>query len=500
MLAKDLLRGVSVQGAKELLLGDVTGVVTNSNAVRRGDMFICINGSHTDGHLYAEDAVRRGASVIVCERPVSAKVPAVTVENTRSAAAYAFSNLYGSPSDSMKMIAVTGTNGKTSVTFMIREILRAAGYRCGLIGTVRCMIGDDVTDIGGGSETTDTAAMTTPDPAILYRILAEMKKRGVTHVIMEASSHSLSQHKLDPIIPDVAVFMGLSPEHLDYHVTMENYFSAKSVLFRNAKRCIINGDDPYGLRLCETAAHNHIKTFAEHPRDTKNCVWCENVMCGRGEVEYVLCGNGVSIPVKCAMPGRFGLYNSLLASAAALECGVSQKTVSDAMTGFSGVPGRMETVARFGNMRVIRDFAHTPDALRGVLEITAKDSGGKVWLVFGCGGDRDPSKRPVMGKIASDMADHTVITSDNCRSENRNAIIEDIMRGFDRTKPHSVIPDRSDAIRYAVMNADDGDTVLLCGKGHENYEITADGMRPFDEVQITISAIEEKQLRMKRRN
>lgn len=254
------------------------------------------------------------------------------------------------------------------------------------------------------------------------------------------------------------------------------------------------------MKLCETVQDEHVKVFAEYPCGADDNVCAESVIFRPDEVEYTLRKDDECTIIKCAMPGRFGLYDSLLASAAALECGVTMDIVSRAMAHFSGVPGRMETVARLGNMRVIRDFAHTPDALRGVLEIMRRDSCGKVWLVFGCGGDRDPSKRPVMGRIASEMADHTVITSDNCRSESRDAIIKDIMRGFDISVPHTVIPDRRDAIRYAIMSADDGDTVLLCGKGHEDYEIIGDEMYPFDEVTIAISAIEEKRLRMKRRN
>ncbi len=501
MLLGELLSGVPVTGTYEskravpterILSGlHVTGIATDSAAVLPGDVFVCIKGSHTDGHIYAGEAVRRGAAAIVAARPLQVSVPTVTVENTRSAAAFMWYNRFGCPAGNMKIIAVTGTNGKTSVTYMIREILKCAGYKCGLVGTVKCLAGERELSFGGGSEITGAAAaMTTPDPEYLYRMLREMYLSGVTHVVMEASSHALSQHKLDPITPGVAVFTGLSPEHLDYHGTMDNYLSAKSELFRHAKRGIINADDPFADALMKKADCKFITVSA---KGREASVYSDSVKRSTGEVSYTLVTPSYRTSVTCKMPGRFGLYNSLLAAAAAMEAGAGSASVREGLRGFGGVPGRMETVARCGELRVIRDYAHTPDALRSAAEIAAEETKGRLWLLFGCGGDRDRAKRPQMGRIASETADITVITSDNPRSENRDSIISEIMAGFDRSRPHAVIPDREAAIRYAVSAAEDGDTVLLCGKGHENYEITECGMRPFDEAAIARDEIKKRQ-------
>lgn len=504
MLLSELLCGVNITGAfisrksadaeKVLSSLHITGIVTDSSKACPGDVFVCIKGSHTDGHLYAGEAVRRGAAAVIGTRPLAVSAPVITVENTRRAVACMWNNRYSSPARGMTVIAVTGTNGKTSVAYMIREILSTAGYKCGLVGTVKCMAGEKVLSFGGGSEISGvSAAMTTPDPEYLYRMLYEMRLCGVTHVVMEASSHALSQHKLDPLSPDVAVFTGLSPEHLDYHGTMDNYLSAKSVLFRSCKKGIINVDNAYAEKLIDTAKCELIRVSVDG-RDAD--VRCENIVRSAGEVAYTLVTPSFRTAVSCPMPGRFGLYNSLLAASAAMEAGAGAVSVREGLRCFGGVPGRMETVARLGDLRVIRDYAHTPDALKGAAEIAAEEKKGRLWLLFGCGGDRDRTKRPEMGRIAAETADFTVITSDNPRGENRDRIIADIMRGFDITKPHEVIPDRAEAIRYAVANADDGDTVLLCGKGHENYEITAEGMRPFDEAKIARTAIEERRLRL----
>ncbi len=500
MLLGDLLKGVKITGAfvsrhrtdPEKLLGEchVTGVAADSSSVYPGDVFVCIRGSRTDGHIYAGEAVRRGASAIVAQKPLAVPIPVITVENTRYADAFMRSRRYGDPQKDMTVIAVTGTNGKTSVSYMIYEILRTAGYRCGLVGTVKCMANDRELDFGGGSVIPGAyAAMTTPDPEYLYRMLYEMRLLGVTYVVMEASSHALSQHKLSPITPDAAVFTGLSPEHLDYHGTMDNYLSAKSVLFRGAVRGIINFDDPYGEKLAGMENCKVVRVGAAADCDVRY----ENTVRTPGKVSYNLVTPGFCTKVSCPMPGRFGVTNSVLAAAAVTSLGVGAVAVREGLKNFGGVPGRMETVAEFCGIRVMRDYAHTPDALKNAVTIAGEETEGKLWLLFGCGGDRDRSKRHKMGKIASDLADFTVITSDNPRSENRDAIIADIMTGFDTSKPHKVIPDRREAIRYAAANAKPGDTVFLAGKGHENYEITADGMHPFDEVQIVRSAIEERQ-------
>ena len=484
-----LLCGLDVpcSGTAEI---EVTGIATDSSAVLPGNVFVCIKGEHTDGHIYADEAVKRGAAVIVSEREIYVPVPVITVPSTRRAAAFMWNNLYGRPSENMTLIAVTGTNGKTSVAYILRHILSESGVKCGIIGTLGCMAGDKELHIGSGSEIVGAAAaMTTPDPMHLYGALYEMNRMGVDCVVMEASSHALAQHKLSPIDVDIAIFTGLSAEHMDYHGTMDNYLAAKSVLFRQAKQGIINFDDPYAKRLCGLVPGDYVRVGT----DGSSCDGVGyDVVYTAGMTEYTYSYKGMSERFCCPMPGRFGLYNSLLSATAAIEAGVPFTSVRDALRTFPGVPGRMETVAKDCGITVIIDYAHTPEALKNAAEIVATATEGGLWLVFGCGGDRDKTKRPIMGRIASEIADYTVITSDNPRTEDRESIISDIMAGFDRSKPHSVITDRAEAIRYAVLSAREGDIVLLCGKGHEKYEITLAGKHPFDETAIVKAAIKER--------
>ena len=497
MFLSELLSDVCVTGITDLCDTSthicVNGIASDCSRVMPGNVFICISGSRTDGHLYAVDAVRRGASCIIAERPVPVGVPVVIVDSTRSAAAHVWNRWYCYPAENMHVTAVTGTNGKTSVTYFVREILAGVHKHVGLIGTVKCMAGDDTLSFGGGSEIAGmAAAMTTPDPEYLYGALHEMRRRGVTHVVMEASSHALSQRKLDPISADIAVFTGLSPEHLDFHGTMKDYLLAKSVLFRDARRSIINADDFYAPMLQREVPGEYIKVGTDPARVREYDFFAGDVRYSTGAVTYTLFCDAGKYEIKCPMPGRFGLYNSALAVSAAMSTGVGGNEAAEALKNFGGVPGRMETISTVGGVHIMRDFAHTPEAMKGALEIAKGETSGRLWVLFGCGGDRDRTKRPVMGRIASEMADHTVVTSDNCRSENRETIINDIMSGFDVKRVHTIIPDRAEAIRFAVMMADEGDTVLLCGKGHENYEICADGMRPFDEVAIVRSAVSER--------
>ena len=496
MLLSELFSGVAVMGVYNscgmedtgiLSSLHVTGISTDSRRILPGDVFLCIKGKHTDGHSFVNEAVRRGASAVVTERFLSVGVPQIIVKSCRRTSAFMWNNRYRRPAEGMCIIAVTGTNGKTSVSYMIKSILDTAGYRCGLVGTVKCLVGDRELSVGGGSEVSDaSAAMTTPDPKFLYGILREMKLCGVTHVVMEASSHALSQEKLTPLSVDVAVFTGLSPEHLDYHGTMEDYLSAKSVLFRQARRGIINFDDPYAARLCRMVP---ISCTRVGTRAGICHITGDDVVSDINSVKYVLHTKEGDLPIACSMPGKFGFYNSLLAAAAAMEAGIDGDTVIRGLEGFRAVPGRMEIVAHWGSCVAIVDYAHTPEALKGALAIAAENKSGRLWLLFGCGGDRDRKKRPAMGKVAAELADFTVITSDNPRSEDRESIIADIMVGFDKTKPYAVIPDRGEAIRYAVRNMEDGDILLLCGKGHEKYEITSAGMIPFDEVEILQDSI-----------
>jgi len=465
----------------------VSGISTYSGKTVPGDVFVCINGMHTDGHLFARASVDRGAVAVISERELSLPVPVIITDNTRDAAARVWNRFYGCPAEGMTLVAVTGTNGKTSVSFMLRHILSEAGYTTGLVGTVGCMAGAKKLPYNGLSEVEGTpAAMTTPDPMYLYKAFAEMRDAGVSHTVMEASSHAIAQKKISPLTPDLAVFTGLSPEHLDFHGDTDSYFMTKAELFRHSGRGIINTDSPDGRRLVKMDLLP-VRTFGMKGGDYS----AENVYDTADGVEYTLLHLGGRCAVRCSMPGIFGVMNSLAAIGAADILGISPHDSTGYLESFSGVPGRMEQIVSECGIRVIRDYAHTPEAMLKAAQIVGATTKNRLWLLFGCGGDRDKKKRPEMGRIATTVGDMTVITSDNCRTERCEDIIADILSGVVSDR-YTVIPDRREAIRFAVLAAEDGDTVLLLGKGHENYEITSEGIFPFDEVQITVEAVKEK--------
>lgn len=476
---------LDVRLCRVLALSDieVSGISTDSRSTVPGDVFVCIRGTRTDSHDFAADAVTRGAVAVVCEKPIAVDVPTVTVENTRHAAAVMWSRYFGSPQDDLLITAVTGTNGKTSVSHMLHRILSDFGIRCGLIGTVCCLIGDEEVPLYGGSECIGAAAtMTTPDPKYLYGALAQMRDNGVTHVVMEASSHALALGKLDPISADIAAFTGLSFEHLDFHGNMENYLYAKSVLFRGAKRCIINTDSEYADRLLRLSGVSGDDCIAVGmSREAK--IRASRVRNTPQGVSYRLRGLGKSCRIECPMPGTFGVFNSLIAAAAASVIGVPTSEIAASLSNFPGVPGRMETIFSDGRIRVVRDFAHTPEAMEKAIGIMRGGVTGRLIVLFGCGGDRDRTKRPLMGKIAAEGADVVFVTSDNSRSEDPMRIICDVLDGVG-TAPCRAIPDRAEAIRSALAMMKKNDVLLLLGKGHENYIIDRDGTHPFDERAI----------------
>lgn len=467
---------------------EINGICTDSRTVKNGDMFICIRGMTVDGHAYMEEAIARGASVIVAEdlRPLPKDTPILCVEDTRHAAAMLYDAWYGHPSHKLKLIAVTGTNGKTSVTYMLLRIFEAAMCRCGVIGTVHSYSAGRMLDIRSDNP---LANMTTPDPEELYRILSVMARDGVEYVFMEATSHAIALRKLDALTFDAAIFTNLTPEHLDFHENMENYFSTKARLFSMCKRAIINVDDAYGKRLAEeidcpaltcSAREETADFLAEQIRDL-----------GADGNEYDLVSRNLRVTLRTPIPGRFTVMNTLEAAACASSFGVAPSAIMAALGSLSGVDGRMERIklGALCDFSVFIDYAHTPDALYNLL-ITARGfrrTGQRIVLVFGCGGDRDKAKRPIMGKLASELSDYCIITSDNSRNEDPLQIIEEIRGGMSATA-YAVIPDRAEAIDHAIRTALRGDIILLAGKGHEEYEIDCRGKRPFSERAIAMAA------------
>lgn len=502
MKLSDLLRETSAEylGVDGEL--EITQISSDSRSILKGGLFICIKGTRQDGHDFARDALERGASALVVSdvAKIPKNAPCVVVENTRLAEAYIWDAWYGHPAKDMKVIAVTGTNGKTSTTFMIREIFRRSGVKVGVITTLRAMAGDDVIGTYGGSSVSDAAgAMTTPDPEYLYGAIYLMKKAGVRMLVFEASSHALSQYKIDPLHIDTAVFTNLSEEHLDYHGTMEEYFKAKARLGKLSGCLVINSDDAYMWRLKDMFSSERRVVTCSADSSAKGHL-CADVAAlrrkylGVSGVEYIYFSNGAVFRLECGVPGEFTVYNTLLAATAAMETGAAPEVVREALSEMRGVDGRLEKVDLGRddlNFDVFIDYAHTPAALESLLRTVRgiRERGQKITLLFGCGGDRDRSKRKKMGSVASRLADFVIITSDNPRFEAPLEIIREIISGIDKEKPHAVIINRREAIRYAISEAREGDIIILAGKGHEKYEINKGNKAPFDEAAIVREAV-----------
>jgi len=489
--------------------GEIRAIRSDSRRACPGCLFVCLKGTRRDGHDAAAEALAAGAAYILGERPV----PGVPEEkmlltpDTRLAESLLWNNFTGRPADGMLKIAVTGTAGKTTVTLLLSEILRAAGRKTGVVTTVRCEAGGVPVDLGdnGGSSVSDIpGAMTTPDPEYFFTAARAMRDAGCGAFLYEASSQSLALKKTAAVVPDIAVFTNLSPEHLDFHRTMEDYFHAKASLMKGVPRAVINGDDRWLARL--PSMFPETDTILCSAGDERSAGMRRTAGKRRGDVtarrirslgpegmEYLFFSGRAAFRVRTPMPGRYSVYNTMLASAAALLTGADPAVVRDAVAGFRGADGRLIRVrVRDGAEKpaVFIDYAHTPDAMEAVLTAVREFSPGRLTVVFGCGGDRDRSKRPLMAQIAERLADETVVTSDNPRSEDPDAIFRDILSGFRGSGPCAVIPDRARAIRYAVGSAPRDGTVLLLGKGHEKYEITADGREPFDEEAVAAEALE----------
>ena len=495
----------------------VSGLSADSRRVRAGDLFIAICGLNTDARAHIPEALAKGASALVCESDKgefpAGTIPVITVPNARVAMACLYDAFYGHPAAGLRLVGVTGTNGKTSVSTMLHRILRAAGIPCGLIGTVGCyaplgsapLLREDGQPFGG---------MTTPDPEELYPLLARMAAEVPPNsphkpiVVMEVTSHALLLGKVAPLTFDLALFTNLTPEHMDLHGTMEDYFEAKLRLFEVSREAVVNADDRWGRRLLAEPApihHYHIchaeglQNLAPDrmcPAGEGTCTryYAEQVKLGGEEgVAFKLASPHIRLRLRCTVPGRFTVMNAMEAAVAALALGVSPAVARDALAAFGGVPGRMERVMLPETdipFSVFIDFAHTPDALENLLVAVRsfRRRGQRIVLVFGCGGDRDRSKRKVMARIASRMSESLVVTSDNSRTEDPDAIIADILAGVDKESEFAVVPNRAEAIRYAIRHARAGDMILLAGKGHENYEIDSRGKHPFCEKDIAVEA------------
>lgn len=450
----------------------VCGVAYRSDQVRPGDVFFCIPGFRHDGHDYAADAVSRGVAAVVSERPLGLDIPCAVVRRTREALAFAASRLHMFPSRHIGIVGITGTNGKTTTTYLLDSIMRASGRKTGVIGTVETRVGDE----------RQVASRTTPESADLQALFARMRDEGVTGVAMEVSSHAIDLHRVDAVRFQVAAFTNLTQDHLDYHHTLEEYWSVKRRLFTEldvAER-VLNVDDPAGADLAGA-----IPSAIRVGRSEDAQVRALEEEHGPASTRFKLAVQGESRSVLLPLAGAYNVENALVAAGAALALGIGLDDIVLGLETAPQVPGRLEAVDEGQPFTVLVDYAHTPDSLEKAITAVREVTPGKVIVVFGCGGDRDPEKRPLMGEAAGLRADHVVITSDNPRSEDPVGIILEIEDGVRRAGGrYTVEIDRRKAISAAVKMADQGDAVLIAGKGHEDYQIFSDRTVHFDDREV----------------
>ena len=458
MKLKDLLKDVEVLEVcadPELVIQDV---VYDSRRVTSGDLFVAISGFASDGNRFIPMAMEKGAAAVVTAKRPEGNIPYVLVESDRLAMAQLACSFYNHPAKDMTMIGITGTNGKTSVTLLLKHVLEVClGAKVGLIGTVENRIGDVVLP----------TERTTPESVELQGLFARMRHAGCTHVVMEVSSHALTLERVGGVHFDVGAFTNLTEDHLDFHKTMEAYGEAKAELFRRCDKCVLNADDPWYPRMAEAAVGNVLAT------STASCngLYAKDAVLKASGVEFTAVLGEQAVPVTLGIPGAFTVYNALTVLGVAVQAGISLEAAAAALATADGVKGRVEVVPTPGkDYTVLIDYAHTPDGLENVLSSVKGYCKGRLIAVFGCGGDRDPVKRPIMGEIGARIADIAVITSDNPRTEVPMAIIEDIMAGISDRKNCVVIENRVEAIHHAMDIAEKDDIIILAGKGHETYQ------------------------------
>ena len=452
---------------------NISEIITDSRKVTEGCVFVCIKGREFDGHSAALKAAEKGAKAIISERQTGAPNE-ILVNSTREALAKMSSAFYGDPSKKMKLIGVTGTNGKTSTTHMIKKILEYCGKKTGLIGTVSYM---------AGGEMLSSASLTTPKPQELHRIFKSMAESGCEYCVMEVSSQALAQGRCIGLEFSAAVFTNLTQDHLDYHGTMENYANAKAKLFSQCKYAVLNKDDGRFDFMKNTVLSGDIIGYSK--KDNRADYFADNIHLGKAECEYTLYAKGKTYNVRIDIPGEFTVYNSLAAISCCSALGIDTVKCVKALAETGGVPGRAEVLKTDTPYTIIIDYAHSPDAIENILSSVRQFAKGRVIALFGCGGDRDKTKRPLMAQKAAENADYLIITSDNPRTENPNEIIEDIIPGINgKGTSCAIISDRTQAIDYAIKNAREGDVIVLCGKGHETYQIIGEEKIHYDEREI----------------
>ncbi len=460
---------------------DISGICYDSRKTEKDNIFVAIRGLSSDGHAFISSAVKKGASVIVCEEAYESDAPYVLVKDSRLALALISASWFDFPAKKMHVIGVTGTSGKTTTTHLIRHVLQTIRHeKVGMIGTNGNYIGDEYIH-------TD---FTTPDSFELQNLFYKMYNSGCSYVVMEVSSHSLALERVAGVQFDVAAFTNLSQDHLDFHNTMEEYASAKKKIFSMCSGACINLDDPYSSYMIEGIKCPTLTTSALGKQAD---LTAEDIFLSENGVSFSACFKNMKTEVKLSIPGMFSVHNALTALSVCIMSGNELKSIADALSSAKGVKGRAETVPVDKDYTVIIDYSHKPDALENILKTLRPVTKGRLIALFGCGGDRDREKRPIMGKVAAKNADVVVVTSDNPRTERPEDIINEIVAGMkDEETEYHIIVDRIEAIHWALDNAVRGDVILLAGKGHEDYQIVGHEKHHMDEREIVAEYLKEK--------
>jgi UDP-N-acetylmuramoyl-L-alanyl-D-glutamate--2,6-diaminopimelate ligase len=493
MQLADLVQRLSAKSIHGSLDREITGVRYDSRRVTPGNLFVAVRGTSFDGHSFIEQAVDKGAVAVVGERPaLSQRATAIVVPDSREALAQLAATFFGYPSRKLKMIGVTGTNGKSTTTFLIKHLLERASQSTGLIGTVQYEVG----------ERRLPASRTTPESLDLQELLSQCVEAGCRNVVIEVSSHALSQGRSNEIEFDIAVFTNLTRDHLDFHNGMKEYFLAKARLFESLRqsekkdrKAVVNIDDPYGQQLVGRFGRD-LPTIS-YGMGARADFRASDFKVDMNGTSYRLDANDKSYLVRLPLIGRFNIYNSLAALAAAHAAGLDVRNAVLALAKAPQIPGRLEAVPAKRKFQVFVDYAHTDDALLNVVKTCRDLNPNRLILVFGCGGDRDRAKRPLMGAVADQYADYAFITSDNPRKEDPEAIVRDVETGF-KHKNYEKIVDRKLAITRAIAMAQPRDIVLIAGKGHEKYQEFSDHTVPFDDVETAARALEEHPVELPR--
>lgn len=484
MLLKDLLKDVpGVVETRGDMLTDVASLIIDSREKTANGLFFCISGARFDAHDYAAQAVDNGCTALVVERFLELSVPQIQAENVRSAMAYIASAFYGHPERELRMVGMSGTKGKTTSSFLMKSILEKAGFKTGLIGTTGNMIGDKHIK----------SNLTTPDPIDLHRCLRQMADEGVEAVSMEVSAHAIAMHRLDGVTFEAACYTNLSQDHLDYFGTMENYFETKKSFFMHGAvlNAALNADDETSDRILDDIPIPYLSYGISSEAD----VFARDIEISEDGVSFSIFLRGVEeMSVKMHLTGMFNVYNALAAASLAMIMGIDREAIREGLESVKNVPGRVEMLDTHTPYKVILDYSHSPDALKNILKAVRAFTRSRLIVLFGCGGDRDHGKRPLMGEIGGKLADFCILTSDNPRTEDPNTILASIESGIKKTDgQYIIIENRREAIRYALEMGREGDVLILAGKGHETYQDIMGVKRPFDEKVVVRELLDEMQ-------